>query len=761
VRAHDRIGGRSLKSAPGPRGAFLLIIVILLGSAVAPRAADAPKRVLILHAYNYTFPATTIASEAARKRLLEGSRQAIEIEADFLDLARMPGEEHAMRTANFLREKYANMHFDLVLMIGTGGVPFILKYRDLVSPGVPVVFTGGTAANYAAIKLPPDVTGVMSGIEPDKVLQLAARLQPNATRLVVIGGSSKADRPWQELTRQAIEDRKPQFETTFRFDLTYDALLAEVSLLPRDTIVFLLSMYADSAGRPLIPRDVAAAVAKASAAPVYGPFGTFLGTGVVGGYVETYESMGIATADLALEILSGKDPAKIPPRTSPGQAYLVDAKAMERWGLKQSNLPPGSTVLFQAPSLWDEHRTLVLGTALVIGVQSLFLAGLLFQRRRRRQAEGSLRESEERMKFTAASANIGLWQFDRATGELWATEHCRALFGLANDVPLTRETILATVHPEDRRSAVDALRGLSNGEGSATTNVRIVHPGGREHWISVRARSHLDDRGTTDQLSGIFVDITDQKFAESEAELQRQEVTHLMRVSVLGELSGAIAHEVNQPLTAILSNAQAAIYLLAQESPNLLEVRDALQDIVQEDSRASEVVRRLRGLLKKDVPKSEPVDVNELVNLTIALLNSESIGRRVLIETDLANQLPSMSGDPIQLQQVLLNLMMNAMDAMASMPVAARRMNISTRINKAGGIEVRVKDRGPGFKPIKDNKLFEPFYTTKDHGLGLGLTICSTIIQAHGGEISLANDDAGGAVVGFWLPAEENLMAAQ
>src|SRR5262245_25990904 len=116
------------------------MVVILVGSIGASRAADAPKRVLILHAYNYTFPATTIASEGARKRLLEDSRLAIEIEADFLDLARLPGDEHAMRTANFLREKYAKMHFDLVLVVGTEGVPFIIKYRDVVSPGVPVVF---------------------------------------------------------------------------------------------------------------------------------------------------------------------------------------------------------------------------------------------------------------------------------------------------------------------------------------------------------------------------------------------------------------------------------------------------------------------------------------------------------------------------------------------------------------------------------------------------------------------------------------------
>jgi signal transduction histidine kinase len=251
------------------------------------------------------------------------------------------------------------------------------------------------------------------------------------------------------------------------------------------------------------------------------------------------------------------------------------------------------------------------------------------------------------------------------------------------------------------------------------------------------------------------------RVAEAEAAEQRHEVAHLMRVSVLGELSGAIAHEIKQPLTAILSNAQAALHLLALKAPDLEEVRDAITDIVHEDNRAGDVIARLRTLLKKGESKSEPVDLNDLLTSTIALLNSELIGRRIEVETHLAGNLPATFGDPVQLQQVLLNLFMNAMDAMASTAQPQRRIKVSTRAVEADAVEVRIRDRGPGFAPQSQAQLFKPFYTSKPHGLGLGLTICSTIVQAHGGKVGLVNHPDRGAVAVLSLPVQEFLATAK
>jgi PAS domain S-box-containing protein len=848
----------------------------------------------MLHAFNYTFPATAAIGDAARKRLLERSPHKIEIDADFLDLARITDPGHEQRTAEFLRQKYAGTPPHLVMTLGSAALPFAIKHRDAIAPGVPVIFTGISPHTYVAMQPPLDVTGIITEFNLDKTLALAEALQPNARRLFIIAGSGDTDRRWHSVARKVVEDRERKFETTYLFELPYETLVRELSRVPGDAIVIILTVFADSHGKTFIPADVATSLSGLSPAPVYAPYDSYLGNGTVGGFVETFESVGIAAADLALEFLAGKDARVLPPRTNPGQVYRVDFRAMQRWNLRESDLPPGTVVLFKDPTIWDQHRDFVLSVLFIVALQTAFAGALLLQMRRRQRAEVLLKESEERMTFTAASVNIGLWQFDRNTNELWTTEHCRALFGLKNDAPLTRETFLAAIHPDDREIATSSLREAWNADQPAIRDVRVVLPDSQTRWVRVRARSHDDERGAANRLSGIFVDIssqkaaeiesesktnvlresearfrmmadnapvliwmsgedklcnffnkgwlafsgraleqelgngwlegvhaddidrclstyvqafdrrhefemeyrlrrhdgeyrwvfdkgvprfaqdgtflgyigcaddiTDRRRAEEEAALQRQEVAHLMRVSVLGELSGAIAHEINQPLTAIQSNAETGLDLLAQKTPDLAEVHDVLQDIVQDNRRAGEVIRRLRNLLKKGERTFEPVDVNDLVNSTLGLLNSELIGRRINTKLDLESALPATVGDPVQLQQVLLNLIMNAMDAMASTPAAQRLVIISTRATPSGTVEVSVKDRGTGIQAGEQGRVFEPFYTTKTHGLGLGLAICSTIVEAHDGSIKLANDDGGGAVARLSLPAQQMLIAAK
>ena len=246
------------------------------------------------------------------------------------------------------------------------------------------------------------------------------------------------------------------------------------------------------------------------------------------------------------------------------------------------------------------------------------------------------------------------------------------------------------------------------------------------------------------------VDVTERRNVERATARQRDEVAHLSRVAMLGELSGSLAHELNQPLMGILSNAQAAQRFLAADDVNLDEVREILDDIVADDRRAGEVIRRLRALLKRGEVQHAPLDIGNVVDDVLRLTRNDLMNRDVAVSAELAPDLPTVLGDRIQLQQVLLNLVINACEAMAGVP-GTPLVHIRARCADGAGVEVSVSDRGGGIPPGDLERIFEPFVTTKEHGTGLGLSICRTIIAAHGGRLWAENDGAG-ATFRFTVP---------
>jgi PAS domain S-box-containing protein len=378
-----------------------------------------------------------------------------------------------------------------------------------------------------------------------------------------------------------------------------------------------------------------------------------------------------------------------------------------------------------------------------------------------RHAEQEVRESEERMSFAAVSANVCMWRFDYSSDRVWITDHGREMLGFLPAVRITRAVMMDVIHPEDRDTALEAMRAAIACGALADCEFRIIRRNDAQtRWFRCRARAYGEYRGTAAHISGTFTDISEQKIAEIELVQQRQELAHLTRVSLLGELSGGIAHELTQPLSAILSNAEAARTLIAKDAPDLSEIREALDDIIGEDNRAGEIIRRLRGLLKKTETNFEATNLNQIVQSTLRLLRNEFINRRVRVTTNLAEDLPLVAGDPIQLQQVLINLVLNGVDAMDETAPAERIIAIATEAADAVHIQLKVSDRGTGLTPTHHERALQPFFTTKDHGLGLGLSLSSAIIKLHGGRLWLDNNPEAGVTATFTLPRPDALQAA-
>jgi PAS domain S-box-containing protein len=251
----------------------------------------------------------------------------------------------------------------------------------------------------------------------------------------------------------------------------------------------------------------------------------------------------------------------------------------------------------------------------------------------------------------------------------------------------------------------------------------------------------------------VMRDVTDRHRAEIELSTQRAELAHLSRVALLGELSAAFAHELNQPLAAIMANARAGQRLMAREPPDAPEVSNILEDIVTDDRRAGEVIRRLQALLRRGELQLQPLDINDMVREVVELIHSELIRREVAVHTKLAPELPRVPADRVQMQQVLMNLIVNACDAMGEQPREERSVTIITGETLGKEVKVSVIDQGPGLPVGKEEQVFEPFFTSKRHGLGLGLSICRTIVTAHGGALWGVNNPDRGATFHLVLRA--------
>src|SRR6476660_6877867 len=406
-------------------------------------------------------------------------------------------------------------------------------------------------------------------------------------------------------------------------DLPLAELAKRLAVLPDNTAVLYTGIYFTSEGVSYIPAELTSQIAQWANRPVVVTASSYLNKGAIGGYIVQSNPIGQQAGRMALRILAGETASDIPVAKVPSQ-LVFEWPALQRWGISESRLPPGSEISFREPTVWERYSWQIALTIALVLVQAGLVTVLLLEHRRR-------------------------------------------------------------------------------------------------------------------------------QFAEVQSRQRMAELARVMRFSTAGELTASIAHEINQPLGAILTNAETADAILQSSTPDIAELKDIVKDILQDDRRASEVIRRMRSLLTKAPFELKSLDLNDVVRENVEFLSTLAVARKVeLISLITRNALPIL-GDRIQLQQVILNLVVNGIDAMKDTPSENRTISIRTsRVENFA--QLSVSDRGPGIPEATLKEIFDPFFTSKAEGMGMGLSIARTIIEAHHGLIRAKNRDHGGASFKIRLP---------
>ena len=602
------------------------LVVFLAASLGCPAGfAAEPKRVMLLHSFGQGFKPWSEYAKAIRVELERQSPWPLDITEHSLVTARSPDEDPEVPFVEYLRALSAKRLPDIIVSIGAPAAAFVQRHRQQLFAATPMVLMAVDQRRVQYSDLTANDTAVAVRINYLSAFENILQVLPDTKDVLVVVGTSPIEKFWKETIGKEVEPLANRIKLSWTDELSFEALLKQASALPPHTAIFWELMIVDAAGvvhEGDTPLTRLHAVANA---PIFSYDESFFGSGVVGGPLLLVADSSQQAAAVAVRILGGEKPGEI--RAPPVQfaSPMFDWREMQRWGVSEGRLPPGSKILFRGPTAWEQYHAYILAVTAAILIQAALIIWLLYEHRRRRVAE-------------------------------------------------------------------------------------------------VEARHRMS------------------------------ELAHMNRRATVGELSASLAHELNQPLGSILTNAETAELIANSPSPDMAEIKEIMADIKRDDLRAAEIIRRLRNILKKAPSETRDLDLNEVVREVFDFLAVQAGARGVALSNVPAQQMLQVHGDRIQVQQVILNLILNGMEAMADAPAGQRKIIGRLAQLDEAFAEISIYDFGPGISSADLEKVFDPFFTTKMEGMGMGLSIARTIVEAHGGRIWAENHAAGGAVFRFTLP---------
>jgi PAS domain S-box-containing protein len=716
-----------------------------------PAAAPVPvsvRNVLAIYWSSEDFPSTTVLEAAVRHTLRSAGDIPVDYFAEYLESDRFSPDVAFESLRDYIQQKYRDRHIDVVIAVAEPALEFAIRYRATLFPDAPIVVSVNAAPSASLRAERSGITGLVSSPGDALTLQLALRLHPSTRRVFVVAYAptvSFAERIGSLRTAAHGVDLSAFEEPSL------ERLLEAVRRVPERSLILYLRHSREDPGRVLFPTDVARLVSEAAPVPVYAITDSAIGAGVVGGVVRKRNHMGRRLAEMVKEILAGARAQDIPVES----VHLVptfDWRQIRKWGVDPASLPPGSEILFRQPTLWELYRWYFVGASTLLLAQSALIGGLLAQRKKRRRVEAALRESEAHFRVMADSAPVMIWKSDTQGKYDFVNTPVLRFSGRTLEEELG-DGWSQVIHADDRANCLNTFAKAVRERDTFRMEYRARRCDGQYRWMFATGVPRWDSDGVFAGHIGSCLDITDRRQAEQALQETHRELSRLSRLIALGEYAASISHELRQPLTAIALNARSCLRILSAQRPDLEELKAGLLDVTTASQRADQMITRNRELFRSHAVEIAPMDLNVVVQEAVALIATRLADNGISLEMELGDDLPAVLGDRIELQQVLLNLLTNAIEAMERVDARSRRLRISSFRGADHNVTVTIADTGVGLRDVDMSRLFELSYTTKATGTGVGLSISRSIVEAHGGTVWARPNADNGATFGFEVPA--------
>lgn len=710
-----------------------------------PAQEARPPRVLVLFSNDRLLPANQRIDEGMRRALDPGGDQSgVGFYGEFLDAIRLGGATGEDAMDQYLRRRYREMPPDVLVALGPEALKFLVARRESLFPGTPLLFCGVSRSILDQLGRVPGMAGLPLEMSVAPAVEALLKMRPQTQQIVIVHGSSDFDRKWRDQAVRECARFAGRVKVSCLPELPLGELKARLKGLPSDSGVVYLSCFQSPDGETYTPGAVAREIAGASPVPVVGPYDTYMDSGLLGVWATPFYEQGTAIGHTIRRVVSGEPPESIGILPPVEARLIVDDRQVRRWGIR--SVPAGAEIRNELPSLWEQHRSLVILTLSVVVLQGVLIAGLVVAHISRKRTERELRRSEARFAGVFRCSPTAMSIVRKSDGRIVDVNPVwEKMTGVRRVDAVGRAPFDTGVDSGGEEE--DRLRmTLGSGKILQDYEMNFRTPAGRSLVLGLSSELlMLNDEA-------FFILVANDITAQWEAEEARQRLAQKSRLAMLGEMTASIAHEINQPLAAILSNADAAGMLIEDEKFSMGELKQILADIRRDDLRASTVIKRVRSLVAKRGVSRSPVDFNQLAAETVRLATPEARRRGVTLDHVPAPGSPVIYADAVQIEQVVLNLLFNAFDAMKDTPAPIRRVIVRSSMTLEDSVMTAVEDNGHGIPPDQISRLFDSLFTTKEGGMGLGLALAQSIIEAHGGGIGATNNPSRGATFYFTLP---------